>query len=112
MLTFRTSDKAKSDKIERVIKRVLNKEYDFELAYTEIPLQSLDNSQATSAKGQQIKQEVQELKQMNNQDGQVQHQIIIDEIDEVGKAENQMDTTEEHSMPKDISYLIRKWKTM
>ena len=36
---------------------------------------------------------------MNNQDDQVQHQIIIDEIGEVGKAENQMDTTEDHPMP-------------
>ena len=38
-------------KTERVMKRVLSKEYDIELAYTEIPLQSLDSSQAASAKG-------------------------------------------------------------
>ena len=86
-------------KKKRVIKRALSKEYDIELVYIEIPLQSLDSSQTASAKGRQIKQEVQEPKQMNNQDDQVQHQIIIDGIDEVGKAENQMDTTEDHPMP-------------
>ena len=36
MLTFRTSDKAESDKTERVIKRALSKEYDIEFTYTEI----------------------------------------------------------------------------